>query len=233
MSDPDYDELESDFGEIMAILREGKVEPPTERPSDAVWDAIAGEVGGSLGDRRTSLRSVLDPSDGKGTTEPGRGTGSAGVHHGGADVRDITSARSWRRRGAILATAAAAVVLVGVPVYLVTSDDGVTGRRAELAALGGFDGTGVAELDDHTLSIDLEGIVPQDGAFYELWLLDAEGEEVRDLRSLGRVESDGTFQVPDDVDLDRFTVVDVSIEPDDGNPDHSGASILRGGLTDL
>ncbi len=45
--------------------------------------------------------------------------------------------------------------------------------------------------------------------------------------------ADGTFEVPDDVDLDRFDVVDVSVEPDDGDPTHSGASILRGDLTDL
>lgn len=233
MPDPEFDELEDDFGEVMAILREGRQELPTERPSDDVWAAIAAEVDSDHG--APSPGSEPDPANGGGEpdarSQPDPDEAVVGVES--EEVRSIRSARSWGRRAALLTAVAAAVALIAVPLYLALGDDGVTTRRAELAALGGFAGGGEAELDDHTLRVELEGAEPLEGAFYELWLLDLEGGEVKDLRSLGRVEAGGSFIVPDDVDLERFDVVDVSVEPDDGNPDHSGDSILRGGLADI
>ncbi len=64
--------------------------------------------------------------------------------------------------------------------------------------------------------------------FYELWLLGDEGELV----SLGsfRVPSDGSsqIQVPLPVNPEKYRYFDVSIEPENGSPDHSGRSVLRG-----
>lgn len=221
MSTPEYDELEEEFGEVMSLLRGGVPELPSEKPSGAVWDAIAAELGSEVappqpvGAGRESLRSVP-------------GTATSGV----AEVRSITSARSWSRPLAMVA-GAAAVLLVGVPLYLSTVGDDPT-QQAELVALEGFDGSGEAEVAGRDLSLRFDGSDAPDGSFYELWLLDLEGEEVGDLVSLGQVEvaADGSFTVPDGVDLDEFDVVDVSLEPDDGDPTHSGVSILRGGLTD-
>ena len=49
--------------------------------------------------------------------------------------------------------------------------------------------------------------------------------------SLGLLEgASGRFVVPDGIDLDEFTLVDVSAEPVDGDPAHSGDSIVRGEL---
>ena len=62
----------------------------------------------------------------------------------------------------------------------------------------------------------------------EVWLIrsDASG-----LVSLGLFEgASGRFVVPDGIDLDEFTLVDVSAEPVDGDPAHSGDSIVRGEL---
>ena len=64
--------------------------------------------------------------------------------------------------------------------------------------------------------------------FYELWLLGADGELV----SLGsfRVDPGGRseIEVPVPVDPDRYRYYDVSIQPENGSPDHSGRSVLRG-----
>ncbi len=50
--------------------------------------------------------------------------------------------------------------------------------------------------------------------------------------SLGVVDgASGTFTVPDGLDLSRYDLVDVSAEPYDGNPAHSGDSIIRGKLS--
>lgn len=237
MSTPEYDQFEYDFGEVVGMLREGRPELLTERPGEGVWAAIAAEIGASLDSRGPAPAAIASPGDRDDEAGPLRAGDpvTPAAFDDDADVdrpRSITSAPSWRRRAALLTVAAAAVLLVGVPLALSLGGDGGPSRRAQLAALGEFAGTGQAELDDHTLSVEFEGAAPQEGAFYELWLLDLDGGEVRDLRSLGRVDAGGSFVVPDDVDLGRFDVVDVSLEPDDGNPDHSGDSVLRGDLTD-
>ena len=39
-----------------------------------------------------------------------------------------------------------------------------------------------------------------------------------------------TFELPADLDLGEFPIVDVSVEPLDGDPTHSGVSVARGEL---
>ncbi|HEX5366505.1 MAG TPA: anti-sigma factor [Acidimicrobiales bacterium] len=60
-----------------------------------------------------------------------------------------------------------------------------------------------------------------------MWLID---EDVRGMVSLGPSRPDGRYAVPSGVDAGRFPVVDVSLEPPDGDPTHSGTSVLRGTL---
>lgn len=66
----------------------------------------------------------------------------------------------------------------------------------------------------------------------EMWLIEPDDDgNVVDLVSLGVVHSaDETFQVPAGYDPAVYSVVDISVEPHDGNHDHSGRSILRGAL---
>ena len=67
----------------------------------------------------------------------------------------------------------------------------------------------------------------------ELWLIstDAAGE-ITDVQPVSLVDptAPGTYAVPADLDPDTYTVVDISIEPRDGDEAHSGDSILRGEL---
>ena len=60
-----------------------------------------------------------------------------------------------------------------------------------------------------------------------MWLIDA---NVEGMVSLGPARSDGIYAVPSDLDVAAFPIVDVSVEPPDGNPTHSGVSVLRGTL---
>lgn len=64
------------------------------------------------------------------------------------------------------------------------------------------------------------------GTYYELWLLDD-----RRTTPIGtfRVGADGTARVrfPLAVDPARYRYLDVSVEDDDGDPGHSGRSVLR------
>jgi hypothetical protein len=66
--------------------------------------------------------------------------------------------------------------------------------------------------------------------YYEAWLADDRGRMV----SMGtfRVGADGRADVHMEVavDVSRYALVDVSLEPDDGNPAHSDRSVLRARL---
>ncbi|HPG74699.1 MAG TPA: anti-sigma factor, partial [Rhodoglobus sp.] len=67
-----------------------------------------------------------------------------------------------------------------------------------------------------------------EGGFREVWLISSDTSQ---LVSLGVVRGDtGRFTIPDGLDLTRYDLVDISEEPIDGNPEHSGDSILRGQL---
>ncbi len=139
-----------------------------------------------------------------------------------------------RRSRLLLAAAASLVVGVGIgagAVALGTGDDGVAVAAAALDPLDDSGATGRAqalERDDGTrvLRLDLTAADLQDG-FYEVWLID---ESVEDMYSLGVVQSgdEVTLEVPPGVDLTEFPVVDVSVEPLDGDPTHSGVSVARG-----
>ena len=228
MSDPDYQELEADFGEVTEILREGRLDAPSEHPSEDVWNAIAQGLG-------SEAPAVEDPAVGD-TARP-----AVSAEH--QNVSSLESHRTLsgerkRSRGrtvAVIVAVAAAVLLVAVPLGLALqgTDALQSGdiQRAELLALSGFEGSGEAELDGETLTVELDGLVSlDDGATYDVWLLDLEGNEPQDPLWIGFAQPDGMFPIPEGVDLDQYSAVDVSREPDDGNAAHSGDSVLRGDL---
>ncbi|MEZ5406413.1 MAG: anti-sigma factor [Acidimicrobiales bacterium] len=147
-----------------------------------------------------------------------------------ADVVDIAARRRGRLRIATAVAAIAAVLLVGVPLTLSLWGSS-SPETVELAALPGYEGFGgKAELDGRDLAVDLTGAEPKQGEFYEVWLLDIEGGELRDLVALGTIDASGHYKISQSVDLSRYNTVDVSVEPDDGNPAHSGVSVVRGEL---
>ena len=97
----------------------------------------------------------------------------------------------------------------------------------ELELLGDA-GQGSAEIVDHDGSLQLRlattGIEPTDG-FTEVWLINP---DVTELISLGPIRTDGVYDLPTGLDPAAFPIVDISSERYDGNPQHSGDSILRG-----
>ncbi len=76
-----------------------------------------------------------------------------------------------------------------------------------------------------TLEVDVSKLARTDG-FYEVWLIDS---SVKKMVPVGILTgSRGTFTIPADLDLGQFPVVDISAEPLDGDPTHSGESLVRG-----
>jgi anti-sigma-K factor RskA len=207
------------MADIEAILRELDTDDLVlESPPDEVWDRIADQL--EFDDGRHDSRS--------------RGGGT------------VVAAPFGRRRAWMLplSAAAAVILVVAVAVTLSRSDSSTTLAHADLEFQPGFDeagataaasadlvaddGSELIEIDDASLPFDLD-----EDAALELWLIepDAEGNVV-DLVSLGDIAADGTrtFSVPAGYDPTVYSVVDISIEPRDGDASHSGRSILRGAL---
>ena len=203
-----------------------------EAPPQRVWAAIAAEVGVAPSPvpddapARDDAPAVEDAPrvDDASVPVPERHHKKAGEH------------RRWVRRPALFALAAAAVVLagIGVAAWGVASISAPTVlAQAELSAFPAHVGaSGSADLEraaDGALSlvVTTEIDAPSDG-YREVWLIRDDGSA---LISLGVLDgTTGTFTVPADVDVGEYRLVDISVEPADGDPAHSGDSIVRGEL---
>ena len=104
--------------------------------------------------------------------------------------------------------------------------------QARLDPYPGWDATGSASVKktvdgQREVVLDVSG-VNGDTDLREVWLIKADASG---LISIGLLDGEsGRFIIPDGVDLSQYPLVDVSAEPDDGDPQHSGDSILRGEL---
>jgi anti-sigma-K factor RskA len=136
-------------------------------------------------------------------------------------------------RPALAAAAVLVLVVLGTALgALIAGGDGspVAGREVALAAVG--DGPrgahAAARLRASTMLLTVSGL-PRVGAggFYEVWMM----RDATHLVALGsfRVGADGRAHVdlPVTVSPRRFPVLDISREAADGDPAHSGHSVLR------
>jgi anti-sigma-K factor RskA len=139
--------------------------------------------------------------------------------------------RSLVLRPAVAALAAILLLAVGAAVGALVSGGGAGGGTAvALAPVGDAPpgARGDARLSSDTMRLDVAGL-PQlrGGAFYEVWML----RSPSDLVSIGsfRVGPDGSASVdmPVTANPRQYPVIDVSREPNDGNPAHSTLSVLR------
>jgi hypothetical protein len=143
--------------------------------------------------------------------------------------------RSRRRPWLLVAAAAVAGAVIGAGAVAVLDnrdDDGDPVVAVALDPLADNNASGRAEVivrDDgsRVVQVDLDAPALDDG-YYEVWLIDS---QVVGMVPLG-VVLPGTqeFELPADLDLEQFPIVDVSVEPLDGVPTHSGVSVARGEL---
>ena len=152
-----------------------------------------------------------------------------------ADVDEAPVPLESRRRrpafGWIVGAAAAILVATAaIVVWSNRSSDETVVATTDLEVLGDA-GPASAELVDQDGSLQLRltttRVSPGDG-FAEVWLING---DVTELISLGPLRPDGLYDLPAGVDPTAFPIVDVSYEQFDGNPTHSGDSVLRGTLT--
>jgi hypothetical protein len=186
-----------------------------------VWDRIAAELE-ATGEGEASARAA------DGTATPRLTVLTSDGRAGAPPVAP-------RRRGWKLLAAAAAGLVIGIAGTLLVQGPENTAQvqvleRIQLEPLPGWSQTGTAALervgDQKVLRVDLAAKPPE--GYREVWLMD---QQVKRLVSVGILSgSDGTFVLPPGLDLKQFDYVDVSAEPFDGNPAHSGDSMARGRL---
>ncbi|HEU0180913.1 MAG TPA: anti-sigma factor, partial [Agromyces mariniharenae] len=215
-----------------ALGRAGVPEGELEAPPASVWAGIHAELGLApelAGDPLTGGRIAETRAEQAKPDEP----------------RPVAELSSRRRPWWPIAVAAAVGgILVGVGIGVAigglgdaesTPAPAVVLASADLAAFPGWDGaTGHATVEEdadgiRSIVVDLDATVPPSDVS-EVWLIrsDASG-----LVSLGLLDgSSGRFVLPAGIDLTEFTLVDVSAEPVDGDPAHSGDSIVRGELVE-
>ena len=162
-------------------------------------------------------------------------------------VVPLASRRRIPRPLAIGVAAVLVLVVAGVVALSLARDD--SGEVVATAVLvydsENFDALGaraqagadlVADAESHRiLIVDAALPSPEAGADLEVWLMrpDADGN-VAGLVSLGVIDpaSPGSLDIPAGYDPGAYFVVDISVEPRDGDAGHSGRSILRGPLRD-
>lgn len=216
------DELES-LREVVELARSGDPADALVAPAPAVWDRIAGELGLSPGAQ--ALATAAAPE--RPTAAPAEPL---------APVVQLDERRERPRAWRWVAAAAAAGLVVGGggAWWVANHDDTPTVlATATLEPLPGWDASGSAMVEtgadgSRVLVVDLSHDAPSGEGFREVWLLKP---DVSGLVSLGTLEgTSGRFDLPAGLDLSQYSVVDVSEEQFDGNPAHSGDSIVRGPL---
>jgi len=220
-------ELERTVAVGRSTVSLGELETPPER----VWNGILDEVG-----LQHPPAADLPAGDSQPASTP------AAPHPTPAPITppQPPSAHGPKRhptRGrrilfALVASIAAILAVVGV-WNLVRPPQSAQIASATLDAFPDHpDAAGAAQVierpdGERTLTVSLDDVGANDG-FREVWLITADASA---MVSLGELDGQkGTFVVPADVDLRDYVLVDVSQEPLDGNPAHSGDSIVRGQL---
>jgi hypothetical protein len=145
----------------------------------------------------------------------------------------------WQRPALMLAAAAVLVAgTAGIATQLARPEPAppVAGptRTVELLPVEG-NGRGQVQMADASgdaveMTIDTEDLPTlPDGEFYYAWLLDPETNKMLPLGQIGPGGT-ATFELPVDL-ISKYSAIDVSLEYDDGDPEHSITSVLRAEYT--
>lgn len=206
-------------------------------PSAQVWDRVAAELGlATTGTPVTETAATPEPTSAEAATAEQTAAEPTTPSRLATDpVVLVPRRRRPRSWGWIAGAAAAGLVIGGIGVgWALTRDDRSASvvASATLEPLPGWDASGSAKVETQrdgtrVLVVDVDEAHLEDG-FREVWLLTP---DVKGLVSVGTLDgTSGRFDLPAGLDLDEYSVVDVSQEPFDGNPAHSGDSIVRGAL---
>ena len=230
--------------EVVTLAREAPAELP-EVP-ERVWSGVRSELGLDRAPDGSDTRSGPEPPPVPESSPAPEPPVSRASDDDGPAAAGTVVPLAPRRRGlwAVAGIAAAVGALVGGAVVWAAVDrdgDGTpdSSSAPSVVAQASLDPlvddvahAGEAQVldspDGEVIRVDATALPQRDG-FYEVWLIDP---EVTKLVALGALPagSIGTFTVPPGVSIADFPIVDISLEPLDGDPAHSRNSLMRGTL---
>lgn len=197
------------FATAVAAGRRANAVGPLHAPHPRVWQRVLQELG-------PRLHETSGPRRGSAARRPGR-----------------RPSRPRRPLVIVLAVAAGLAVLAAGLVAVQRLRPPTTVASAILSPFPKWpaaEGSAtVQQSADGTRTVIVTvNVTPTATRSDQVWLMT---KDQHALISLGVLPGEsGAFRVPIGVDLDRYDLVDVSAEPNDGNPHHSGNSIVRGPL---
>jgi anti-sigma-K factor RskA len=205
--------------EVVRLARDGDPGETLQAPPPQVWDRIAAATGVSVPLNTAALNGSALNGSGPSAKAP--------------------AGRPPRRPARALAAVAAGLIIgiggtIGV-AQVVKSPPAHVVARIELSPLPQFPqwqgttGTAVmrATASQQELVVTLRA--PARPGFYEVWLLARDGVSMISLGDLS-AEHTGTFTMPPGVDLRDYSRIDISLQPFNGNTQHSKTSVVRGSL---
>jgi anti-sigma factor RsiW len=215
-------------------------------PPSRVWDQIAAATGvQTRPDPDETLRHALAEDSTDAQTDAQTDGQVPGPVRQPSVALPRQRSRSWTSRlDRRLLSVATGCLVVGLLVgglgtrLLSDSDDPTRPTPNPVVAATRLDGlpaapgaSGQADVTEsgqgRTLDLDVSKLGVANG-FYEVWLIDPTVTKMVPIGVLSGAQ--GRFTLPAGVSLADYPVVDVSLEPLDGNPAHSGKSVLRGTL---
>ena len=224
-------QCQATLAELRELSTELRQTPELSTPPTSVWDQISAEL--DLAPATTIEPGSTGGGAGGSVGLPGNVTGESGS--AGGDDSEPARRRGYGRGALALAASVAVFLGIGIGLggaALFAGDESPTTPVAvvQLEPLPGKTGGGTADLiqPGNELQVSVTGLDAQTG-FYELWLINSDGQRMVSLGVLDPRQA-GTFQIPADLTSQGYLIVDVSLEPNDGNPVHSRDSIVRGTL---
>jgi anti-sigma-K factor RskA len=180
-------------------------------PPPGVWDRIALDIGG------VGKASTPAPHPERARGEQRR--------------------KVWWQRVALAAAAALIGVVgtIGVGQIVSRTNQPVVTVQADLSAFGTTPPAahGIARVlsEDGATALHIHvADLPSTEGFYEVWLINPDTGQMISVGVLGG-QQDVVLPLAEAIDLTEYRLVDVSAEPLDGDPAHSGDSLLRGTWT--
>ena len=146
----------------------------------------------------------------------------------------MRAARARRLRiASIVAIAALLAVVAGLGYRTFSRDDFTADRTIALSAATGGTGRGEAKIDDvdggQVIELTVSGLPEAPaGMFYECWLVGAgDADDVQNRISAGTFRKGvGTLRMQSAADGAKYPTMDLTLEPDDGNPKRTGDKVL-------
>ena len=199
-------------------------DPRTSLDSSTSFGSGSSQDQSPTNDEGAIIPPALRAVPGTGTPNPPDSARSAG-----------SSTRRWPRWAAPVAAAVIGIA-VGAGAVVITqnrADEVTVEATAPLTPVPGGPLSGDQQLGQAEIVAAGNGQqvrvqaadLPATTNDYEVWLFGNDGKMV----SLGTLnDGSGTFTVPQGISTQEYRVVDVSDEPPDGVPTHSGISLIRG-----